>query len=705
MSTSDSLGDSDPMTATLAAISRFLKLELKGPPSNPDSLASPSHEQPVSNAKINDAYTATSSTAVSPASSPELPTAEVSEPGSPLMPVNSDEPAIQDSRDIQKFSQLIHRFLAAFPSHATKDVQSSVPLPVETPGASSECPILATDATASGTSLIESADFQPGHQVAFQSARDSMQWSSPESILDQAAASGNESPWCVLKARLRHASLAGSVIGSPAASTSTFAAYTDDDSISIMMYSPLQPTRYSIVELAEEEFFDADQAQNEQDIPARTPVACGGHEEERTPVEPEFPTPASPYGDHDQLPSEEPPDSSMTKKRRLWVPSEDKISVEAMWWGFRLYLPPPVLQILDDRRIAAAKRGAMIAAALQWLLENIPSVIVPIQLRPMVELLRHLTPFVGYLGIAVTWGWATITSRDEAVFTGAGHGVVLTATWLLPFALIPSAWTLRDESSPRPSIDASQPSAQPIVKEPVIPSVDIPVIESTTQSSVPHEHSPRERTFGSQSTTERQRSCHTQERAAPQHVSEPRQDIKLPQNTESQHNSAPSLPLVPQQIYSHTSTPPLLPGETFCTPLSYYTLLSPHTLSPAPAAPQVVPAPSPYDMDPQPQAVPTATPDTAWSSAPPAAPVPRVIPLPSDDLPVQPPPDKEIGKRSWHTRDSSKHKHRGATKSAEREVFYDAPSPHHDVPASHNISSSDKKFKMLRLKKSKSKRD
>ncbi|KAI4528759.1 hypothetical protein K525DRAFT_169339, partial [Schizophyllum commune Loenen D] len=99
------------------------------------------------------------------------------------------------------------------------------------------------------------------------------------------------------------------------------------------------------------------------------------------------------------------------------------------------YLPPPVMQVLDDSRIAAAKKGAMITAALKWVLDHIPTAIFPPAIRPAMTILKRLTPYLSYVGVFVAWSWGAISARDNA-----GNGVVLTATWLLPVALIPSPW-------------------------------------------------------------------------------------------------------------------------------------------------------------------------------------------------------------------------------------------------------------------------
>lgn len=140
--------------------------------------------------------------------------------------------------------------------------------------------------------------------------------------------------------------------------------------------------------------------------------------------------------------------TARTKVHREWRPSTSKISLQATWWGFRLYLPPPVLAILSDAHLAAAKRGAIITAALKWLLDRTPVMLVPPTVRPAIATLKRLAPYLGYVGAFVAWSWERIKKKDKGsnqlsffeVLTLIGNGVVLSATWILPIALVPSTW-------------------------------------------------------------------------------------------------------------------------------------------------------------------------------------------------------------------------------------------------------------------------
>ncbi|KAI9455904.1 hypothetical protein BJY52DRAFT_1278009 [Lactarius psammicola] len=123
----------------------------------------------------------------------------------------------------------------------------------------------------------------------------------------------------------------------------------------------------------------------------------------------------------------------VVKTKTRWVPSPDKISFQATWWGYRLYLPPPVLDVLN-KRMEAAKRAALLTTALQWLLDQVPLTVVPPELHPGLLVAQRLVPYLGYVGVFVTRSWGAMKSFDK------GHGIVLTATWLLPVALIPGTW-------------------------------------------------------------------------------------------------------------------------------------------------------------------------------------------------------------------------------------------------------------------------
>ncbi|KAI0697603.1 hypothetical protein BC835DRAFT_1519164 [Cytidiella melzeri] len=128
------------------------------------------------------------------------------------------------------------------------------------------------------------------------------------------------------------------------------------------------------------------------------------------------------------------PVSTQAKQKRIWVPSPDKISVQVMWWGYRIYLPPPVLEILDNKQLEGAKRAALLTTALKYALDRIPIALVPIQAQPALRLCKAFTPYLGYVGTFAAWSWSAIRGFDK------GHGVTLSATWLLSIAVIPGAW-------------------------------------------------------------------------------------------------------------------------------------------------------------------------------------------------------------------------------------------------------------------------
>ncbi|KAF9786799.1 hypothetical protein BJ322DRAFT_675737 [Thelephora terrestris] len=121
-------------------------------------------------------------------------------------------------------------------------------------------------------------------------------------------------------------------------------------------------------------------------------------------------------------------------EKLVWVPSPINISLQTMWWGYRIYFPPPVLEVLNNKQLEAAKRAAMITSALQWLLDHVPVALIPPQFQLGLTLLRGLIPLLGYIGSFIAWSWSAIRVFDR------GCGVTLTATWLLPIAIIPGTW-------------------------------------------------------------------------------------------------------------------------------------------------------------------------------------------------------------------------------------------------------------------------
>lgn len=69
--------------------------------------------------------------------------------------------------------------------------------------------------------------------------------------------------------------------------------------------------------------------------------------------------------------------------------------------------------VLDDKSLAAAKRAAMITTALQWLINKIPMMAVPPQLKPGLLLTKRFLPYVGYVGGAIAWSWSTVKGYDK----------------------------------------------------------------------------------------------------------------------------------------------------------------------------------------------------------------------------------------------------------------------------------------------------
>lgn len=217
----------------------------------------------------------------------------------------------------------------------------------------------------------------------------------------------------------------------------------EDDDSGVMIYGPLIPNDGSQVELARsEEVADTDDEKTEE-RPAAKPDTLGLF---KSKVEEVWPFKAKKEGKQSEAEAASSPSTSRVhfqpvqpgKTKRVWIPSPDKISIQVMWWGYRIYLPPPVLDILDDKHIEGTKRAAMLTAALKWALDRVPLAMIPLQARPAMMLLKAFTPYLGYVGGFVAWSWSAVKSFDK------GYGVTLTATWLLTVAVIPGTWEEKD---------------------------------------------------------------------------------------------------------------------------------------------------------------------------------------------------------------------------------------------------------------------
>ncbi|KAJ7208161.1 hypothetical protein B0H12DRAFT_1158469 [Mycena haematopus] len=142
-----------------------------------------------------------------------------------------------------------------------------------------------------------------------------------------------------------------------------------------------------------------------------------------------------------------------TKVVTKWVPSTTQVSFQALWWGYRMYLPPPVMAHLTSDEAETVKIATTITAVLTWFLANVNPASIPPPLLPAFLLLQKLGPYAGYIGTFVSWIWGTVTNADK------GYGVVLTATWILPVALIPSA--IKGPDTPAPGVPPTTAPATP----------------------------------------------------------------------------------------------------------------------------------------------------------------------------------------------------------------------------------------------------
>ena len=70
---------------------------------------------------------------------------------------------------------------------------------------------------------------------------------------------------------------------------------------------------------------------------------------------------------------------------------------------------------LDGTSLQATARAAMVTAALRWVLDKIPIMLVPAQFRPAVKMLKQLSPLVGYVGVFIAWSWDRVRACDQGV--------------------------------------------------------------------------------------------------------------------------------------------------------------------------------------------------------------------------------------------------------------------------------------------------
>ncbi|OSD06029.1 hypothetical protein PYCCODRAFT_1464712 [Trametes coccinea BRFM310] len=476
-----------PMHARLIALERFLNAKLGARKGNKDPKSAVQESIVEEEVIAVDLDSAPSSSSVSSSADTEqaLPAIVEAEANASDVPAPAEDPKPKPEPSTGgpdpeplPLARKIQSLLSSLPPFLT-------PLPPSTPDdGSSKTPKQNPDSGA-----------DPSTTPVIDDSRLISLLSSP-AMMNGSLSRGRQSVWALLdnlrlKSIVSPSSPPGTDSGlqASASEVSAEAAVEDDDSI--MFYGPLIPDATSEVELARSEIVSVDENGTIVDVLL-----------DDAPL-PDAPQAKArfgriwPFSGGAPSKSASPSTPATTKpkvlvEKRVWVPSTTKLSLQVMWWGFRLWLPPPVMNLLNDKEIEAAKLGAMLTTALQWLLSNVPENALPATLRPALALVRSLVPYLGYIGGFVAWSWGAIRGFD------IGNGVTLTATWLLPIALIPGTWENSDvpqqpgSGEPSSGSGASSPapgdlSTLPSGSSPSAPSTNPPASggDSSTPASEP----------------------------------------------------------------------------------------------------------------------------------------------------------------------------------------------------------------------------
>jgi hypothetical protein len=109
----------------------------------------------------------------------------------------------------------------------------------------------------------------------------------------------------------------------------------------------------------------------------------------------------------------------------------------------------------------------MLTTSIQWLFGKLPLAVVPLQFRPGLLIAKRFLPYIGYVGAAIAWGWSGIKGYDKGLLSRPsvaseaniwfiGNGVVMSATWLLPLAILPNTWDTEKYPKPATMAQSSQ---------------------------------------------------------------------------------------------------------------------------------------------------------------------------------------------------------------------------------------------------------
>ena len=114
----------------------------------------------------------------------------------------------------------------------------------------------------------------------------------------------------------------------------------DDDNSGFMVYGPLLPDENSTVDLAESEFVPSDDGEPGGDKSSSSDHQPAGKSEPLKGLKDKLETVWPFKGQLDGPASDDPSTSRVyfqgVKSRRVWIPSADKISIQVMWWGYRM---------------------------------------------------------------------------------------------------------------------------------------------------------------------------------------------------------------------------------------------------------------------------------------------------------------------------------------------------------------------------------
>lgn len=153
--------------------------------------------------------------------------------------------------------------------------------------------------------------------------------SSP-SFMNGSASRGRQSVWSMLD-NLRLQALKSSAETDSTTPKPAEGVFEDDDSV--MFYVPLVPDNASSVELARSEIVSVDENGSIVDVVVQGASPARLLRSSATDVQAEgwkwhWPWSRTP----------KPPSQPNTTEKRVWVPSTEKLSVQVMWWGYKLYV-------------------------------------------------------------------------------------------------------------------------------------------------------------------------------------------------------------------------------------------------------------------------------------------------------------------------------------------------------------------------------